>query len=576
MASAAETEEVSVFKSQHLSRIEPGREADELGFFEPIHSVSDHDFLTIPNYSSWFSWDEIHETEKSFFKEFFDASSPSKTTKLYKEYRDFIISKYREDPTRRLTFTEVRKLLIGDVSLIHKVYHFLETWGLINFQVSDHTKEMTINDTQVVNFEEGVPPSIRVVPAMNVTKQMTSDNATERVVWGFEPPPLASYVDVFGEDIHREAKRRKEETAVTSLACKGCGAECSLSHYLSVKGESILCGKCFENVTKAEEETADGTRTTAEKQGPVSWTDSEMLLLLEGTLKHGDDWDKIAAHVRTKSKYDCILKLIQLPFGEHLLSNVNTKGNLECPKKNASVNKENPNPFLEAIMKEEQKDEHIEKSLHMEMNDFSVHPLKQNYLPSLTDTSFSLMSQVAFLSTIVGPQIAAAAAEVAVMALGNENPSGRELLDSKQENVTFACLNNDPKRVLEIEDKREMNETSRQSGTSRVPSENGVGYSILQLRAAIATALGATAAHAKLLADQEEREIEHLMSICIKIQLKKVQYKVSYFEEVEMKMNEELGFLLQKKKMILDDRILLLQKALDVGFLKGRENDPPR
>lgn len=41
----------------------------------------------------------------------------------------------------------------------------------------------------------------------------------------------------------------------------------------------------------------------------------------------------------------------------------------------------------------------------------------------------------------------------------------------------------------------------------------------LRIRAAIATALGAAAAHAKLLADQEEREIEHLMATIIETQV---------------------------------------------------------
>lgn len=40
-----------------------------------------------------------------------------------------------------------------------------------------------------------------------------------------------------------------------------------------------------------------------------------------------------------------------------------------------------------------------------------------------------------------------------------------------------------------------------------------------RVRAAVATALGAIAAHAKLLADQEEREIEHLMASIIDMQV---------------------------------------------------------
>lgn len=41
----------------------------------------------------------------------------------------------------------------------------------------------------------------------------------------------------------------------------------------------------------------------------------------------------------------------------------------------------------------------------------------------------------------------------------------------------------------------------------------------MQIRAAIGTALGAAAAHAKLLADQEDRQIEHLMATIIGTQV---------------------------------------------------------
>lgn len=41
------------------------------------------------------------------------------------------------------------------------------------------------------------------------------------------------------------------------------------------------------------------------------------------------------------------------------------------------------------------------------------------------------------------------------------------------------------------------------------------------MRAATATALGAAAAHAKLLANQEEREIEHIIATIIETQVRK-------------------------------------------------------
>lgn len=68
--------------------------------------------------------------------EFFDKRSVAKTPRIYKEYRDFIINKYRENPKRALTFNEVRRMMIGDVNSLGRVFDFLEHWGLINHQVS--------------------------------------------------------------------------------------------------------------------------------------------------------------------------------------------------------------------------------------------------------------------------------------------------------------------------------------------------------------------------------------------------------------------------------------------------------
>lgn len=54
---------------------------------------------------------------------------------------------------------------------------------------------------------------------------------------------------------------------------------------------------------------------------------------------------------------------------------------------------------------------------------------------------------------------------------------------------------------------------------------NVAASSILKLRATVATALGAAAANAKLLADQEEREIEHLFAIMLEAQV----FDLTYF-----------------------------------------------
>jgi len=92
--------------------------------------------IIIPSYAAWFSFSDIHETEKKALPEFFNNKNKSKTPSIYKEYRDFIINTYRLNPSEYLTVTACRRNLTGDVCAIIRVHAFLEQWGLINYQVS--------------------------------------------------------------------------------------------------------------------------------------------------------------------------------------------------------------------------------------------------------------------------------------------------------------------------------------------------------------------------------------------------------------------------------------------------------
>ncbi|KAF2569187.1 hypothetical protein F2Q68_00023650 [Brassica cretica] len=154
------------------------------------------ELYTIPAQSSWFVWDDIHEIERREFTEFFSESSITRTPKVYKEYRDFIINKYREDTSRRLTFTSIRKYLIGDVNLLRKVFLFLEKWGLINFlQKND---DLVVEESEA-KIEQGTTPAgIRVTSTPNSTRPVIAPPLVEESAEpAFKFPPLTSYSDVF-------------------------------------------------------------------------------------------------------------------------------------------------------------------------------------------------------------------------------------------------------------------------------------------------------------------------------------------------------------------------------------------
>lgn len=97
-------------------------------------------------YSGWFSWKNIHECELRNLPEFFEDSSASKNPKLYKYYRNSIIQRFRQTPTRKITFTEARKTIIGDVGSVRRVFDFLEAWGLINYFGAPSSKPQKFED----------------------------------------------------------------------------------------------------------------------------------------------------------------------------------------------------------------------------------------------------------------------------------------------------------------------------------------------------------------------------------------------------------------------------------------------
>ncbi|RWW28951.1 hypothetical protein GW17_00006548, partial [Ensete ventricosum] len=185
-------------------------------------STSNRSFLGLR--SGWFRWDDIDDTERRCLPEFFDGSSTSRNPRVYKEYRDFIISKYREDPTKFITFTEIRKSLIGDVGYLHKVFLFLEKWGLINFgaKVAAVEPKTSVEDSgPKVVVEEGPPVDVQVVPAC-ITQRKLVGMASVGGENGFKLPPLTSYSDVFGDWLPKRG-----------LVCGICGDQSAAGGYES-------------------------------------------------------------------------------------------------------------------------------------------------------------------------------------------------------------------------------------------------------------------------------------------------------------------------------------------------------
>ena len=112
--------------------------------------------IFLPSCSSWFNFDNINEIEINALPEFFCGKFPSKTKEIYKNYRNFIINLYRENPKKYLTSTTCRKHLAGDGCSILRIHAFLEHWGLINFKVDNILKPNTGYLPKAFNFKSPV------------------------------------------------------------------------------------------------------------------------------------------------------------------------------------------------------------------------------------------------------------------------------------------------------------------------------------------------------------------------------------------------------------------------------------
>ena len=110
--------------------------------------------IYLPISSSWFNMDNIHEIEIKSLPEFFVGKFPTKTPQIYKNYRNFIINLYRENPSMYLSSKTCLKHLAGDSASIMRIHAFLEHWGLINFKLNPKFKPNFI--PKAFNFKSPV------------------------------------------------------------------------------------------------------------------------------------------------------------------------------------------------------------------------------------------------------------------------------------------------------------------------------------------------------------------------------------------------------------------------------------
>ncbi|KAG9136176.1 hypothetical protein Leryth_003790 [Lithospermum erythrorhizon] len=560
------------------------------------------DLYTIPSYSNWFQWNTIHEIERLSLREFFDGTSVTRTPRIYKEYRDFIITKYRELPPpidpyskkRVLNFTDVRKSLVGDVSVLQKVFTFLEKWGLINFEYDSENEGESGNGGEKtaplkeeveeevgkerVRVEEGAPYGVRVVAAPNSLKPVIPMpplvEGMGQKTGGLRSGSFAglgSYTDVYGGLL--------EGKGVECGSCKEmCGSGGSGFYECTKEDRSyIICEKCFKEGKYGENKGADDFKLVDSSSLQAVWSEAEISLLLESVLKHGDDWEAVVESIKTKSKRECISKLLHLPFGDLMIGSVRRRESNGDATLVQQGDDTAPTGTLECLKTEDKDHKLNENQQNGDAETEDPPKKKQRSTPS--PGASSLLKQVSHICGVVGPHITASAGEAAISALCFENQCPRELFDDDDDNDDAeavkesepSSLNNTEQQSAQPADNSDsvkiLSETESKSAS---PHKNVIPQT-LRTRAATATALGAAAAHAKILADQEEREMEQLIATIIESQLKKMHEKGKYLAELEQMMDSQHKQMEEVEESLILERIDLLRRLFNAGLSRSKD-----
>jgi SWI/SNF related-matrix-associated actin-dependent regulator of chromatin subfamily C len=571
-------------KSKHVGKNEVATPIAEDGnngeLVAPSPDVPSREVYRIPSHAAWFQWGKIHPLERRALSEFFDKRSAAKTPRIYKEYRDFIINKYRENPKQPLTLTEVRRMLVGDVNSLSRVFDFLEHWGLINHPVS--LEPAAIAPEAPSPVIGSYPSGVRVVdmPAVNAAKT-TRISTFESSGHSVATNNLATRNNVFVSPSKKLGPGSK--TSEEEVHCHSCKKDCSKQPFHRKQQPDVsFCSDCVKNGKLPAGASAsdfvnatDGDHIVAVKE----WTSKETLLLLEAVSRFGENWTQVAAHVPTRSKAECVKHFIQLPFGDNYCAEpeepkaplVAARG---TPVKKAGVVSAHHEEAVVSgnVVSSEAPVAHLGPSGEHAGADANTGTAAHDLVSPFTDTSHPLFAQVALLSGMVGPRVAAAAAQAAVAAVGEDDPGVSELpfmqssktSAGRKKRASTTMQDNGESAMEESKDEMQPDGADPQrevKNSSPPPNHPDASEateelpSAAQARVSVATALGVAAANATLLADQEERVIEHLVASIIDNQMKKLYTKLEHFEELEMLLEKERLELERARQQVYADRL---------------------
>ncbi|KAK6346868.1 hypothetical protein TWF696_006973 [Orbilia brochopaga] len=494
--------------------------------------------IVVPSYATWFDMNAIADIERKSLPEFFSNRNRSKTPSVYKDYRDFMINTYRMNPTEFLTVTACRRNLTGDSCTIMRVHRFLEQWGLINYQVDPERRPNAIGPPFTGHFRisadtaRGLQP-FQPGPGSQLSSEGKALVASEKAVASSATPkpeakvPVAkSLYEASGKEVTEfKANGHAEDSEKKQRLCYSCGVDCSRVRYYSQKSRKIeLCPNCFlegrfpQNYSSSDFSRDDDVNYQAvDRDSP--WTDEETISLLDAIELYKGDWNRVAEHVGSRTREQCVVHFLQMPIEDKYLE--------ERPEQ--------------------------------------LGPLQYDRIP-FTQADNPIVSVIAFLASLVDPDVAAAAAqsstaemvrglrsrleiEAAKVTSANSETKTGEPAEAEGDSANAATRPKDSGDVSKGEMDLDEPVTGRE--VARVKPKPGAFDQMAGI------GVGVVAARAAGLAANEEREVTRLVSETISANLRKMDMKLTHFDELERLLHAERKELEKQRQQLFLERLAM-------------------
>ena len=310
-----------------------------------------------------------------------------------------------------------------------------------------------------------------------------------------------------------------------SYSCDTCGVDCTNVRYHSIRHLQAnsedtydVCPACYtegrfpsnlysgdflriDSATSYRKSVADGH----------AWSDQETLLLLEGMEMFNDDWDRISEHVASRTREECISHFLQLPIEDEYLVNEGGMSN----GAGGLMGRVDKLPFSQPD-----------------------HPV---------------LSVVAFLASVVDPEIAAKAASESVQGLTEQ----LKRKAAKAESGDDSEKSKDAEMAVDGQDGVDSATTT----TQKEPN---------QLHRSAYIALSSAAAKAHLLAQQTSSELTSQIHQLVSIQISKLNIKLSQLDTLESALDNERRQLEQSRSLLTQERLGIAKQLDAVAELSKR------